>query len=61
MSFQLRADAFNLTNSYRAGVPTGLLTFGGSGVTTTVNSAQFGQILSAADPRIMQVAGKFVF
>ena len=61
MSFQLRADAFNLTNSYRAGVPSGLLTFGGSGVTTTVNSAQFGQILTAADPRIMQVAAKFVF
>ncbi len=61
MSFQLRADAFNLTNSYRAGVPSGLTTSGGSGVTTTVNSAQFGQILTAMDPRIMQVAAKFVF
>lgn len=61
MSFQLRADAFNLTNSFRAGVPSGLTTSGGSGVTTTVNSAQFGQILTAMDPRIMQVAAKFVF
>lgn len=61
MSFQLRADAFNLTNSFRAGVPSGLTTSGGSGVTTTVNSAQFGQILTAMDPRIMQLAAKFVF
>lgn len=56
-----RVDAFNLTNSYRAGVPSGLTTSGGSGVTTTVNSAQFGQILTAMDPRILQVAGSFVF
>ncbi len=61
MNFQLRGDAFNLTNSYRAGLPSGLTTSGGSGVTTTVNSAQFGQILTAKDPRIMQVAAKFVF
>jgi hypothetical protein len=61
MNVQFRVDAFNLTNSYRAGVPSGLTTSGGSGVTTTVNSAQFGQILTAMDPRILQVAGKFVF
>jgi len=60
-SVEFRVDAFNLTNSFRAGVPSGLTTSGGSGVTTTVNSAQFGQILSAMDPRILQVAGKFVF
>jgi hypothetical protein len=56
-----RVDAFNLTNSFRAGVPSTLLTAGGSGVTTTVNSAQFGQILTAMDPRILQVAGTFRF
>jgi hypothetical protein len=61
MSVEFRAEAFNLTNSYRAGTPSGTTTSGGSGVTTTVNSAQFGQILTAQDPRIMQVAGKFVF
>jgi Carboxypeptidase regulatory-like domain/TonB dependent receptor len=60
-TIQFRLDAFNVTNSFRAGVPSGLTTSGGSGVTTTVNSAQFGQILSAMDPRILQVAGKFVF
>jgi hypothetical protein len=61
LSVEFRAEAFNLTNSYRAGTPSGTTTSGGSGVTTTVNSAQFGQILTAQDPRIMQVAGKFVF
>ncbi|HEY3826547.1 MAG TPA: TonB-dependent receptor [Bryobacteraceae bacterium] len=61
MNVEFRAEAFNLTNSYRAGTPSGGTTAGGSGVTTTVNSAQFGQILTAQDPRIMQVAGKFVF
>jgi outer membrane receptor protein involved in Fe transport len=61
MNVQFRVDAFNITNSYRAGTPSGTTTSGGSGVTTTVNSAQFGQILTAQDPRILQVAGKFVF
>jgi len=61
LSVEFRAEAFNLTNSYRAGTPSLGTTAGGSGVTTTVNSAQFGQILTAQDPRIMQVAGKFVF
>jgi hypothetical protein len=50
MSLEARAEAFNLTNSYRA------LT-----VTTTRNSPQFGQILTAQDPRILQVALKFGF
>jgi hypothetical protein len=61
LSVEFRGEAFNLTNSYRAGTPSLGTTAGGSGVTTTVNSAQFGQILTAQDPRIMQVAGKFVF
>jgi hypothetical protein len=60
-TIQLRVEVFNLTNSFRAGVPSGLTTSGGSGVTTTVKSAQFGKILSAMDPRILQVAGKVVF
>jgi len=49
-TFELRGEAFNLTNSYRAGP-----------VTTAINSPQFGQILTSQDPRIMQLAGKFVF
>jgi hypothetical protein len=50
MNLEARGEAFNLTNSYRAGP-----------VTTGRNSAQFGQILTAQDPRIMQVALKLVF
>jgi hypothetical protein len=48
---ELRGEAFNLTNSYRAGPVT----------TARNNIAQFGQILTAQDPRIMQVALKLVF
>jgi hypothetical protein len=54
-TFELRGEAFNLTNSFRAG---------GAGVATVVtarNSPQFGQILNAQDPRIIQLAGKIVF
>ena len=52
MLFDIRAEAFNLTNSFRAG-PVG----------TNLNSgaSTFGKILSAQDPRIMQVAAKFTF
>jgi hypothetical protein len=49
-SLELRVEAFNLTNSFRAGP-----------VTTARNSTQFGQILTAQDPRIMQLALKFAF
>ena len=51
-TLELRGEAFNLTNSFRAGPVT---------PTRTQNSAQFGQIFSAQDPRILQVAAKFVF
>jgi len=49
-NIEVRAEAFNLTNSFRAGP-----------VTVGRNSPQFGQILTALDPRIMQLAMKFVF
>ena len=61
MRMEFRLDAFNVTNSFRAvRVLTTTAAGGTSGVTTTVNSAQFGQILTAQDPRILQVAGKLV-
>ena len=47
---EFRAEAFNALNRLNASNPT-----------ATLNSANFGKILSAADPRIMQVALKFVF
>ena len=50
MMLEVRGEAFNLTNSFRAGP-----------VTTTLSSTTFGKILTALDPRIMQVATKFTF
>jgi hypothetical protein len=50
MSFEARAEAFNLTNSFRAGP-----------VITARNNQNFGKILTAQDPRIVQLAVKFVF
>ena len=50
---EVRVEAFNVTNSFRAGVPAA--TF------TNVASPQFGQIRTALEPRIMQFALKYVF
>ena len=47
---EFRAEAFNLTNSFRMENPT-----------TSFTSATFGQVTSAADPRIMQFALKYFF
>jgi hypothetical protein len=47
---EVRAEAFNVTNSFRRSNPS-----------TGLNSATFGQITSAQDPRIMQFALKYVF
>lgn len=58
--FEIRGEAFNITNSFRAGGLTNGTPNGLSGVTTT-QSASFGQILSALDPRILQFAMKVVF
>jgi hypothetical protein len=47
---EFRAEAFNITNSFRMNNPT-----------TNFNSNTFGQVTSARDPRIMQFALKYVF
>ena len=59
---QVRGEAFNLTNSFRAGVPAPSLSAGGAGVSLALGSSiPFGQITSALDPRIIQLAMKYVF
>lgn len=55
-SIEVRAEAFNVTNSFRPGV----LDAQGSQFGNASN-AQFGQIRTALDPRIMQFALKLVF
>jgi len=64
-TIQFRAEAFNLTNSFRSGVPsapgsTGLAA-GGSGIGTTFGTSTFGTITTALDPRILQLALKYSF
>ena len=49
-SVQFRAEAFNLPNRVNLNNPI-----------TNLNSSTFGQIQSAQDPRIMQLALKYVF
>ncbi len=57
--FEIRAEAFNITNSLRAKQI--FANSGGSGFTTLSSGNLFGAILSAEDPRILQFAVKYVF
>jgi hypothetical protein len=62
--FEIRAEAFNLTNSFRAAGIAGAPSIGGgvgTGNSTALNSNTFGQIRTALDPRILQFAVKYVF
>jgi len=49
-AFEMRAEAFNATNTPPFGAPN-----------TTVGSAAFGTITTAGDPRVIQLALKFIF
>ena len=60
-TLEMRAEAFNISNSFRAGVAPPSTAVGGSGLNLTYGSSTFGQVLTALDPRIIQVALKFVF
>ena len=68
MSLQFRAEAFNIPNLVNWGPPNGLSGNGTSTAsagfitpTAALNNQNFGKILSADDPRILQGALKFVF
>ena len=49
-SLEFRAEAYNVTNSFRPGDPA-----------TALSSPTFGQIRSALDPRVLQFALKYSF
>ena len=70
MSFQLRAEAFNLTNHVNGFAPGVAPINAGAGANDTLNSATFQSItsdisgnngLQGGDYRVVQVAAKFVF
>jgi hypothetical protein len=52
-SLQFRMEGFNMFNHAQF--------FGPSAVNGNVNSSTFGQVVSAASPRLMQAAIKLVF
>jgi len=60
MSLMIRAEAFNLPNHVNPGDPNAANALT-SGVDLTLTDPLFGKIVNAADPRIMQVAAKFIF
>ena len=49
-SVEMRLEVFNATNTPPLGAPN-----------TTVGSAAFGTITTAADPRVIQLAAKLIF
>jgi len=60
-TLEIRGEAFNLTNSRRSGVALPSLAAGASGLNLTLGTPGFGTQTSSLDPRIMQMALKFVF
>jgi hypothetical protein len=60
-TFEVRGEAFNLTNSMRPGISLPSLQAGASGLGLTFGTPTFGQITSALDPRIVQLAMKVSF
>jgi hypothetical protein len=52
-SVQLRIEAFNVYNHAQF--------FGPQAVDGNINSSTFGQVVSAAAPRLVQVGAKFTF
>jgi hypothetical protein len=60
-TLEFRAEAFNLTNSMRPGISLPSLQAGASGLALTYGTPTFGQVTSALDPRILQLALRFIF
>jgi hypothetical protein len=60
-TFEVRGEAFNVTNSMRPGIAPPSLQAGASGVQLTFGTPTFGQVTSALDPRIVQLVAKFTF
>jgi hypothetical protein len=59
-NIEVRAEAFNVTNSLRRGNP-GVTAAGNTAPTVSLSSNTFGQILTSGDARVMQFALKYTF
>ncbi|PYS46109.1 MAG: hypothetical protein DMG13_30680, partial [Acidobacteria bacterium] len=59
-SMEFRAEAYNVLNSFRPGVPPGSPN-SAQVVDTNLSSSQFGKIRLALEPRILQFALKYLF
>jgi hypothetical protein len=60
-TLEVRGEAFDISNSTRAGISPPSLRAGATGLNQTFGTPGFGTITSTLDPRIMQLAMKFVF
>src|SRR5579884_1406454 len=58
---EFTAQAFNVTNSMHPGLSPPSLQAGSSGLGLVFGTPTFGQVVSAVDPRILQLAVKFSF
>jgi hypothetical protein len=60
-TLEVRGEAFNLSNTRRSGISPPSLLAGASGLNLTLGTPGFGTQTASLDPRIMQLAMKFVF
>jgi hypothetical protein len=60
-NLEFRAEAFNVLNNLQPGISLPSLAAGVSGLGLTYGTPTFGEITSAQDPRILQMALKFTF
>jgi hypothetical protein len=59
-ALEFRAEAYNVTNSFRPGVPPGSPN-SALAIDTNLSSAQFGRVRLSLEPRILQFALKYLF
>jgi Carboxypeptidase regulatory-like domain len=59
-TLEFRAEAYNVLNSFRVGVPPGSAN-SAQAIDTNLSSSQFGKVRLALEPRILQFALKYLF
>jgi hypothetical protein len=59
-TLEFRAEAYNVMNSFRVGIPAGSPN-SAQAIDTNLSSSQFGKVRLALEPRILQFALKYLF